>query len=293
MSRPLDWNRQGLRWPHRETSSFVECPGIRWHVQQAGDGPTVLLLHGTGASTHSWRGVMPQLADTFQVVAPDLPGHAFTRASASHMTLPAMAEAAWRLLDTLEIEPAMIVGHSAGAAIAMQMIAARGADIPVVGLNPALAPFPGLGSQLFPLMAKMLFVNPAVPRIFSSLARIGGDTGGFLRRATNSRIDAAGLRCYETLLGNSAHCRGALAMMANWDLERLQAHLPGIESPVLLVHSEGDNAIPLDSVRKAARRLPRATLEILPKLGHLAHEEQPEQAAARIAQFFAKQEGAG
>ncbi len=287
MSRSLDWNREGRNWPHRDASLFVESGGIRWHVQRMGMGPTILLLHGTGASCHSWRDVMPLLAENFCIVAPDLPGHGFTRAMGAHMTLPAMAQALWTMLDAMDETPAMIVGHSAGAAIALQMLRERGASIRVAGFNPALAPFPGLGAQVFPLMAKLLFVNPIVPRLFSGLARFGGETERFLSRSTNSRIDAAGLRCYETLLGNSAHCKGALAMMANWDLESLDRQLPQVDSPVLLVHSEGDVAIPLASVRKAADRLPGARLEVLPHLGHLAHEEQPEQAAALIGEFAA------
>lgn len=289
MSRPLDWNREGRLWPHRDFSEFLEKGGIRWHVQRMGSGPSVLLLHGTGASCHSWHKVAASLSDDFSVIVPDLLQHAFTRAGSAQMTLPLMAKAVWELLDALDEAPSLIVGHSAGTAIAFEMLRGREISIPVVGFNPALAPFPGLGAQVFPLMARLLFVNPLVPRLFSGLARFGGETERFLRRSTNSRIDGIGLRCYEALLGNSVHCKGALAMMANWNLESLQRYLPQIESPVLLVHSEGDVAIPLESVRQAAAPLPNADLEVLPHLGHLAHEEQPEHAATLIRRFHAQQ----
>ena len=58
----LDWATDGADWPNREASRFVEAAGLRWHVQVMGAGPVLLLLHGTGASTHSWRDVMPKLA---------------------------------------------------------------------------------------------------------------------------------------------------------------------------------------------------------------------------------------
>ena len=74
----LSWERDGRDWPNREASRFVEAGGLRWHVQQMGRGPVLLLLHGTGASTHSWRALLPLLAKSFTVVAPDLPGHGFT-----------------------------------------------------------------------------------------------------------------------------------------------------------------------------------------------------------------------
>ena len=67
-------------WPNRESSRFVDCDGLRWHVQRAGRGPDLLLLHGTGSATHSWAGLLPRLATRFRVIAPDLPGHGFTPA---------------------------------------------------------------------------------------------------------------------------------------------------------------------------------------------------------------------
>ena len=91
---------------------------------------------------------------------------------------------------------------------------------------------------------------------------------------------------YAALLGNSRHARGALAMMANWDLAPLERALPAIRNPVLLIHSRGDNAIPLEGVEDAARALPDAKLEVLPGLGHLMHEERPEEVARLISEFL-------
>ena len=118
----MQWHVSGLTWPNRAASSFVEAGGLRWHVQQAGTGPTLLLLHGTGAATHSWRGLFPLLAQHFAVIAPDLPGHGFTTAPlpAAH-SLPSFAALIAALLAKLEAQPALVVGHSAGAAIAARM----------------------------------------------------------------------------------------------------------------------------------------------------------------------------
>ncbi|QYU68000.1 bifunctional hydroxymethylpyrimidine kinase/phosphomethylpyrimidine kinase [Leptolyngbya sp. 15MV] len=159
-----------------------------------------------------------------------------------------------------------------------------GADAVKIGMlgSPEIA---NVVAELFPALAKALFVNPFAPRIFARIARVPGETGRFLARSTGSRIDAEGLRCYETLLGNSRHCRGALDMMASWDLERLDRALPGVANPVLLVHSHGDSAIPLASVQKAAARLRDCTLEVTPSLGHLAHEEDPGHYARRIIAY--------
>lgn len=284
----LDWNREGLVWPNREASTFVTTGRARWHVQQMGKGPPLLLLHGTGASVHSWRDVMPLLAKDYAVTAIDLPRHAFTTGHDAYaMSLPSMALEIAALLRALELQPAAIIGHSAGAALALQLALAHGYGGPIVGLSAALRPFPGPLAQIFPAIAKALFINPLVPRLFAGTIDLAGGTERFMWRSTHSRIDAAGMACYRTLLKNPDHAGGGLAMMANWDLPGLKARMGEVTNPVLLVHGAKDPAIPLDWAKDAASWLPDARLDVLPGLGHLAHEEAPEKVAALIAAFLA------
>lgn len=283
----LNWNREGLIWPHRESSQFIAAGGARWHVQRMGAGPPLLLLHGTGASVHSWRGLMPLLARDNEVIALDLPRHAFTTGhNAYAMSLPSMAGEIAKLMQALTVKPAAIVGHSAGAALALQLALDHGYAGPIVGLNSALRPFPGPFAQIFPAVAKALFINPLVPRIFASTVDLTGGAGRFMWRSTHSRIDAEGLACYRTLLKHSGHAGGALAMMANWDLPGLRERMGQAANPVLLIHGSNDPAIPLDWAREAQGWLANARLDVLPGLGHLAHEEAPEKAAALITAFL-------
>jgi magnesium chelatase accessory protein len=60
------------------TRRQVHAGGLNWAVAEAGQGPVVLLVHGTAASLHSWRDVVPLLAATHKVIAMDLPGHGGT-----------------------------------------------------------------------------------------------------------------------------------------------------------------------------------------------------------------------
>jgi magnesium chelatase accessory protein len=287
----LDWGREGLIWPHREASSFIETGGKRWHVQRMGSGPPLLLLHGTGASVHSWRGLMPLLARSHAVTAIDLPRHAFTTGHDAYaMSLPAMSAEVAGLLEAIDLKPEAIVGHSAGAAIALQLALAHGYAGPVIGLSAALRPFPGALAQIFPALAKALFVNPLVPRFFAGTIDIAGGAERFMWRSTRSRIDATGMECYRALLKNPDHAGGGLAMMANWDLPSLRARMGNVANPVLLVHGANDPAIPLAWARDAAGWLGHARLDVLPGLGHLAHEEDPDTAAALITAFLAQQE---
>ena len=288
MSRP-DWRVEGRGWPHAETSRFVSAGGIDWHVQVMGKGPVALLLHGTGAATHSWRDLAPLLAADFTIVAPDLPGHGFT--GRIHRATPrAVAAALAALTESLALPPVLTIGHSAGAAIAMTMVQHQLAPPrAIVGLGGALLPFPGLAGKLFPTLARLLFVNPLMPEIFAMRARVPGEIPSFIQRSTGSRLDAAGLALYERLMKTSGHIGGALALMANWDLEPLQAALPRLDLPVLLAHGDRDKTIPPATSRTVAARLPRGEALMLPGLGHLAHEEDPAGHAALISEFARRQ----
>ena len=284
MSDRPDWAREGCDWPNRAASRFVDAGGVRWHVQIAGDGPPLLLLHGTGAATHSWRDLIPLLAKHFTVVAPDLPGHGFT--ASGPKALPAMAKAVAGLLAELDLMPSIIVGHSAGVAIGLRMVLDGMVESKaVVGLSPALLPFPGLAAKLFPTMAKLLFVNPFAPHIFAGIARGPGEVARFMLRSTGSKIDVAGIDHYAKLFAKPGHIAGTIAMMASWDLEPLKRDLPGLKVPLLLIHGDGDTAIPLAKAREAAMLVPGARLEVLSGLGHLAHEEAPERVAEMITVF--------
>lgn len=278
------WDVEGRDWPNRTASRFVDTARLRWHVQVMGSGPVVLLLHGTGAATHSWRDLAPPLADRFTVVSLDLPGHGFTTGRpAGGLAMPAMARAVADLLSRLDLSPRLIVGHSAGAAIGVRMtLDGLASPAAVIGLSAALLPFPGLAAKLFPTLARLLFVNPFAPHIFAAMARGPGEAGRFLERATGSRIDAAGVDLYRRLFATPDHCGGAITMMADWDLASLQRDLPKLEVPLVLLHGDADAAIPLASARDAAALVPHGTVAALAGLGHLAHEEHPAAVAARI-----------
>jgi magnesium chelatase accessory protein len=280
---PLDWDSDGVDWPLRAYSRFVRAAGMRWHVQQLGAGPALLLVHGTGASTHSWRGLAPLLAQRFTVTAFDLPGHGFTAGTPQGgMSLNAMSAAVPELLAALAVSPQIAVGHSAGAAVLCRMaldghLAARA----IVSLNGALLPFHRVQRLLFGPVARLMALSPLAARAVAWGAR---DRGAVLRllAGTGSHLDAAGVELYWRLVRSEGHVNGALRMMAQWELERLEPDLPRLAVPLTLVVGEADPMVPLAEALRVQRMLPQATLIRLPRLGHLAHEEQPEAVAAII-----------
>jgi len=273
-----DWAQDAQDWPNRETSRFVSAGGIRWHVQMAGKGPVLLLIHGTGAATHSWRDSLLPLSEHFTVIAPDLPGHGFTEQPEKHgMTLPGMAAGLHALLERLGKTPEYAAGHSAGAAILAQMCLA-GFISPrrLISLNGAMLPLPfhGVAAPLMGPLAKLLASNPLVPMIFAWQAADGAVVRKLLN-GTGSVIDPAGERFYGRLARRSGHAGAALTMMANWDLAGFSARLPGLKTNLVLVVGANDRSIPPSDAVKIKSMVPGAEMVTWPGLGHLAHEEQP------------------
>ena len=153
-------------------------------------------------------------------------------------------------------------------------------DAGVVCLNGALQPFEGAAGQIFPAIAKLLFLNPVAIQMFAWRAARPGAVARLLEN-TGSKIDAAGLDYYGRLLRTTGHIQGALGMMANWDLRTLLERnvLP---TPLTLVVGEKDRAVPPSVGQTAAAGTPGALVVSLPGLGHLAHEEAPDRIAAIV-----------
>lgn len=283
----MDWARDGAGWPHAASSRFVDVAGQRWHVQvlpgPQATAPAVLLVHGTGASTHSFRHLMPLLACRAAVLAVDLPGQGFSgpppRGDAS---LPGLAAQLAALLRVLDRPLALAVGHSAGAAILVQAVLHEGLAVPaLVAINGAFLPFGGVAAPLLSPLARLLHALPGVPGLIARRA----DDPAVVRRlveGTGSVLDEEGLALYGRLVRDRAHTQAALAMMAQWELQPLARALPRLDRPLHLLAGSNDRAVAPSQARRVARLAPQATLTLLPGLGHLSHEEAPAAVAGHV-----------
>jgi magnesium chelatase accessory protein len=280
------WERDGRDWPNRAASQFVEAGGLHWHVQRMGQGPCLLLLHGTAAATHSWRDLAPLLAAHFTVIAPDLPGHGFTSNLAqARVSLAGFAEALRALLQKLQVSPDLVVGHSAGAAIALRM-ALDGSITPraIFSLNGALLPLGDEHSAFFTRAAQVMVGLPFVSKLCAWRAS-KHEVAAKLLRDTGSDIGPRGVELYTRLFGYSGHIRAALTMMAQWELRPLLRDLPRLGPALFLLVGSRDRAVPPMQARRIQTIHPAARIITMEGLGHLAHEEAPE----RIADMLVKE----
>jgi magnesium chelatase accessory protein len=265
---------------------LIAADGLNWNVEEMGQGQTVFLVHGTAASTHSWREVVPLLAEKYHVVAVDLPGHGLTQANgSSDYGLMRMANGLSALLVELKLTPEIVAGHSAGAAI-LACACARKTMNPktLISFNGAFYPFGGVAGSLFSPIAKLLAFNPFVSRFLSTTAN--REKVEKLLRDTGSEISADGVDLYFNLFKNASHVKAALGMMASWDLRGMEDNLVRLKCQTVFVAGGKDKAVPPDIADRAAAKCHGAQVLHIAEYGHLLHEEAPDLAARIIGGIY-------
>lgn len=278
----IPWAQWRANWPLSEHSQWVQTPNQRWHVQRLGQGPLAVLLHGTGATTHTWRESAPLLARDHDVLCVDLPGHGFS--SGLQGRAPTPANVSWELnalLHTLGLTPSVLVGHSAGALVAAHWwlshgIQTQGAAPPsLVVINPAWQALPGPSQWLFPLGAWLIDKNPLSGWMLAQRARQPQVVERLLAQ-TGSHLTPQAVDIYRRMLSEPRHVRGVLQLMCAWDLHCVEDRLAQLTLPVQLHVGMRDATVPPHLAREAAAQMPKANLVTWPELGHLLHEERPE-----------------
>jgi magnesium chelatase accessory protein len=270
----MEWVACKSDWPMAEHSRFVFSKPHRWHVQEAGRGPLLLLLHGAGGATQSWRHLFPLLIQSNRVICIDLPGQGFTKMGSNRRCgLDEMAEDVLALCHDQSWVPDMIVGHSAGAAIGLRMVEMMQSNLPrIVGINAALGNFDGLAGVVFPIIAKTLAMVPFVADIFTASTTRPKSVERLIE-GTGSHLSIEDLRWYRTLVGSRDHVNGTLQMMAQWRLDDLLKRLPENTANTILIAATGDKAVPHTTSKACAEKMPNGRYHALHGLGHLVHEE--------------------
>lgn len=284
-----------ISWPNYAASRLLTVQNVRWHVQDAGQGPVVLLLHGTAGSTHQWGDVIPRLTAHVRIIAPDLPGHAFTQVprglGRDVFSLGGMASAVAELCEALEVRPTLVAGHSAGAAVALRMtLDGLVAPQAILGFNPALVPPP---EAYVSLVAP--FLAPIVESRFvgGGAAWLARETGLITRMlaSSGSTLTDAQRSIYRALCANESHVAAALAMMSRWDIPTLLRDAAALTVPFTAYAGARDRWVPARQLEPAVARIPTATFEVVNNAGHLIPDEVPGVVVTAILHALNRSEG--
>ena len=263
-------------WPNRSNSEFIKSENYNWHIQKFGStGKKLLLIHGTGASSHSWYPVIENLNLDIEALCLDLPGHGFTRAFAKqNKQLVTIVDQISFLLRKLDFYPHIIMGHSAGAAVAYELAKKIETEPSTVAINAAFGQFSGLAGLAFPYFAKIA-ASATIPARFLNLLASNEDIVRKLLASTGSTIPEQQLKCYQYLFSNPEHVDGTLQLMADWDLGNFLDRLPKEISPIHFLVGEKDKTVPPHISNSWDQLMPNSSLTRYKGLGHLLHEEDP------------------
>ncbi len=269
--------REVLDWrdvPRR--GRLIDVDGENIHCVDEGRGPPVVLIHGFGGHTYSYRYLIPELAPDHRVVALDLLGFGYSeRVPDADYSHQAQAGRVLGLMDALGIQRASLVGHSMGGEVAMRVAAAHpervdrlalvasvsGDRVRALPVTPLLKPFLPLSSVLFgKQMLRVAFYDKSkatdeVWRAYHEPAMIRGSMHGLYKIMKHTRRDPP-------------------------------IQFASITAPVLLMSAEHERIIPGWMSRRLRERFPTAETAVIGGAGHLLLEERPAECNAVLRRFL-------
>jgi len=276
-------------------SHFVDVNGLQVHYKMAGQGePTMVLLHGLGASVFSWREVMEPLSEVGTVIAFDRPAFGLTERplpgdwiGENPYRPEAQPDLTVALMDELGVEKAVLVGHSAGGTIAVHTALRHPERVEALVLV-APAVYHGGGG---PAWARLLVRIPQVRHLGPLLVRN-------LNRWSDRLMSSAWHDPNKITSQIMAGYRGPL-QAENWDRAlwefflashplELEAQLHKIQMPTLVITGDDDHWVPTEQSVRLASELPNAELVVIPECGHLPQEERPEPFLQAVTAFLNK-----
>lgn len=275
---------------------FAGLDGVQVYYKLAGEGqPALVLLHGFAASLFSWREVMGPLAEDHTVVAFDRPGFGLTERplpgqwqGPSPYGAEAQAAQTVALMDELGIGRAVLVGNSAGGAVAMLTALTYPERVQALVLvDPAVY---GGGRQL-PGAARWLLSTPQARRVGPLFVRSIRDWGvEFGRSAWHdpSRITAEVWDGYLKPLQAEDWDKGLYEVVLAGRSLGLDKRLDEVRVPVLVITGDDDRIVPTEQSIRLAGELPDAELAVAPDCGHVPHEECPEFFLEAVKGFLAR-----
>jgi pimeloyl-ACP methyl ester carboxylesterase len=269
------------------SGSFLSCEVIG---SRRGSQPSIIMIHGFGANTYTWRHVVPHLTREHHLVIPDLKGFgrspkplddAYSAFDQAHLV--------YDLLRHHDLNSISLVGHSFGGGVAL-LVALRALAEQTVKVASLVLIDSIAYRQRYPFFISALrtpviglaaaHIVPPQLQVWSVLAYAYYDAG---------KISSADIEAYSAPLKESGGRHALLATaqhIAPPGLDKITPHYKEIDIPVLLVWGCADRIVPVEIGRRLHHDLPRSELHLIARAGHIPHEERPEAAVPIIGDFL-------
>jgi pimeloyl-ACP methyl ester carboxylesterase len=263
---------------------------VKLYYYEEGKGPPLLLIHGFGASTYTWRHVAPELAKNYRVIAVDLKGFGQSdKPFDGRYSVYDQAELLAQLIEDKDLRDLTLVGHSFGGGVALLL--ALEANQRLDGRITRLVLLDSIAyPQNIPVFFRLLDV-PLVSQLGVRMVPPLVQTRVALQIAyfDDSKIDPEEIELYaaplKTAAGKHAIIHSARQIVPE-DIAELSERYKTIELPTLILWCDHDRIVPLEVGIKLRRTLPNSTLRLIEDCGHMPQEEQPASTLALIKGFI-------
>lgn len=268
------------------SSSSVSVAGLETYLLRAGKGEPVILLHGLGASSYSWRYTLPELSKRFEVFAPDLPGFGRTAKPWDFdYSIAGLHDWILKFMDAMELKSARFAGNSMGGVLSLWTAMETPSRVERMALLGTPAYVENRPKMLWPLSW------PVIGSVYEWA--LGDTTLRYIANSTfvdKTKVDARMMAEYGLAL-KSAAGRRAVAEFVRRAIpadhaERIKGYR-GVKHPALVLVGELDRMVGRAGAERLAKDLPNATLCVLDACGHAPQEDAPERVNARLLEFFA------
>ncbi len=268
--------------------------GYKRAFRIAGSGPAILLIHGIGDNSTTWRGIQAKLAQRFTVIAPDLLGHGKSDKPRADYSVAAYANGMRDLLSVLDIEQVTIIGHSLGGGVAMQfayqfpqlverlILVSSGGVTKDVNVVFRLASLP-MGSEAMALL-RLPLVLPAVQVAGQIVGKAIGTTGlgndlSNVLRILDDLPEPTASAAFSRTLRAVVDWRGQIVTMLD------RCYLTQA-IPVQIIWGTKDVVVPVAHARMAHAAMPGSQLEIFEGAGHFPFHEDPARFIEVVERFI-------
>lgn len=274
---------------------YVELPGVRLHLAEAGEGPPIVLLHGWPQHWWIWRKVMPALAENHRVIAPDLRGFGWSEAPAGRYEISELAADVVALLDELGLEQVDLIGHDWGGYTGFLLCLnapERIRNYLALGIvHPWFEP-PKVTPAALQRTAYQFIL--ATPLLGESVLRYSGFVKLVLRRGAHSSMhwSKEEMDCFANSFRSRDHALASSHVYRSFltsELPRLKkGHYRSRRSsvPTRILAGEADPVIRANVLAGYEPYADEMSVEEVERCGHFIAEERPELVIERARQLF-------
>ena len=267
-----------------EHSKFIAIDGMEVHYRDEGYGQPIILIHGTGASLHTWDNWTEELKKTFRVIRLDLPAYGLTGPHPENKyTIPYYSDFLNKFVDSLKVNNFILAGNSLGGSIAWYYVTENEEKVVLLSLLNSGGFFSqDKGSPLVFKLARAPIIKDILryvtPRFFikNTLKEVYHDES----KLTDKKIDT-----YRDLILREDNREAFIYRSKNKSVDYTD-RLTEIKIPTQILWGDNDAWIPVENAKLFAEKISNVKVDIMKDTGHIPMEERPEESLKLFVDFI-------